>query len=114
MAGWSALGGTGRDEIAAPGGSRIAPGQRPASGRNFRAKAGSDSSDMRVMASPYPSSRQRFETSFTVSRLGRDITWGRFLFLPPQLANPRLIFDPLPFRAQEFALARPRRSASSR
>lgn len=32
----------------------------------------------------------------------RDMTWGRFLFLPPILANPRMIFDPQPFRAQHF------------
>ncbi len=38
----------------------------------------------------------------TSSRLQRDITWGRLLFLPPELANPRIIFEPLPFRDHQF------------
>jgi hypothetical protein len=31
-------------------------------------------------------------------RLRRDV-WGRLVFAPPELANPRAIFDPLPFRS---------------
>lgn len=31
--------------------------------------------------------------------LKRDIIWGRPIFPPPQLPNPRVIFDPLPFTA---------------
>jgi hypothetical protein len=33
-------------------------------------------------------------------RRARDLTWGRVLFLPPGLLNPRTIFDPLPMRTQ--------------
>lgn len=32
--------------------------------------------------------------------LSRDITWDRPLFRPPELQNPRIMFDPLPFTAQ--------------
>ncbi len=32
----------------------------------------------------------------------RDVTWGRILFHPPALLNPRLVFDPLPFRTQRL------------
>jgi hypothetical protein len=37
------------------------------------------------------------------SRLRCDVTWGRFLFQPPELTNPHVVFDPLPFRAHEYA-----------
>jgi len=30
----------------------------------------------------------------------RDVLWDRPLFRPPLLPNPRVIFDPLPFRTQ--------------
>jgi hypothetical protein len=30
----------------------------------------------------------------------RDIVWDRPIFRAPLLPNPRVIFDPLPFRAQ--------------
>lgn len=30
----------------------------------------------------------------------RDVTWDRILFQPPSLLNPRLVFDPMPFRSQ--------------
>lgn len=36
-----------------------------------------------------------------------DVTWGRILFQPPRL-NPRLVFDPLPFRTQ--TVTRPARN----
>ena len=32
--------------------------------------------------------------------LMRDIVWDRPIFRAPLLPNPRVIFDPLPFRAQ--------------
>jgi hypothetical protein len=41
----------------------------------------------------------------------RDITWGRILFQPPALLNPRQVFDPLPFRTQP--LPRPTRNRST-
>jgi hypothetical protein len=37
-----------------------------------------------------------------------DVAWGRPVFRPPLLPNPRVIFDPLPFRSQLFnTLPRP-------
>ncbi len=36
------------------------------------------------------------------SAMARDITWGRPVFLPPMLPNPRIMFDPLPFTAQRL------------
>ncbi|RXK52932.1 hypothetical protein ESB00_14565 [Oleiharenicola lentus] len=58
------------------------------------------------MNSPYP-----FFGSATGAavRRPRDITWDRILFQPPVL-NPRMVFDPLPFRTQ--TLPRPQRSRS--
>ena len=40
------------------------------------------------------------------SGLAHDITWGRPLFRPPVLNNPRTIFDPLPFTSQRSASVR--------
>lgn len=59
------------------------------------------------MNTPYPS----FHSHGTdcAPRRVKDVTWGRILFQPPIL-NPRLIFDPLPFRSQQ--LPRPSRSRS--
>ena len=34
------------------------------------------------------------------SPLVRDIAWDRPIFRAPLLPNPRVIFDPLPFRTQ--------------
>ena len=60
------------------------------------------------MTTPYPSfPGHGAEPS---PRRQRDVTWGRILFQPP-LLNPRLVFDPLPFRTQ--ALPRPSRSSRS-
>jgi hypothetical protein len=59
------------------------------------------------MNTPYPSFPNPAAEA-TPRRL-RDVTWGRVLFHPP-LLNPRLMFDPLPFRAQ--SLPRPSRSRS--
>lgn len=36
----------------------------------------------------------------------RDIIWDRPVFRPPFLPNPRVVFDPLPFRTQLFSAAR--------
>lgn len=36
----------------------------------------------------------------SVPRRARDLTWGRVVFLPPGLLNPRTIFDPLPMRTR--------------
>ena len=38
----------------------------------------------------------------TAGRRLHDVTWGRILFQPPALLNPRLVFDPLPFRTQRL------------
>lgn len=51
------------------------------------------------MASPYPNFR---EPANGAPRRVRDLTWGRILFPPPALPNPRVIFDPQPFRTQLF------------
>lgn len=32
----------------------------------------------------------------------RDVLWDRPVFRPPGLSNWRVIFDPTPFRAQDF------------
>lgn len=56
------------------------------------------------MNSPYPFVNQAVEPA---PRRSRDVTWDRILFQPP-LLNPRMIFDPLPFRTQR--LPRPQRS----
>lgn len=50
------------------------------------------------MASPYPNLRHaQYASALGVIGPRRD-NWGRFLFAPPELANPRTIFDPQPFR----------------
>ncbi len=36
----------------------------------------------------------------------RDIIWDRPVFRPPGLPNPRVVFDPPPFRTQLFGVAR--------
>ncbi len=36
----------------------------------------------------------------TKPALNRDVLWGRPLFKAPNLPNPRVVFDPLPFTAQ--------------
>jgi hypothetical protein len=56
------------------------------------------------MNTPYPQLAQGVDL---VPRRARDVTWGRVLFQPPML-NPRLVFDPVPFRTQ--LLPRPGRS----
>ena len=59
------------------------------------------------MNTPYPHFAQATDTP---PRRTRDVTWGRILFQPP-LLNPRVVFDPLPFRTQ--LAARPVRSSRS-
>jgi hypothetical protein len=50
------------------------------------------------MASPYPNLRHaQYASALGVIGPRRD-DWGRILFAPPSLANPRTIFDPQPFR----------------
>jgi hypothetical protein len=66
------------------------------------------------MVPHFPTQRQTGDATNLAARLSRDVTWGRFLFLPPELANPRVIFDPLPFRASEFHGVRPRKSPYTR
>lgn len=61
------------------------------------------------MAHHYPISHQSQAGS-----LRRDVTWGRVLFVPPELTNPRIVFDPLPFRSQSFAPARTRKPPYTR
>ena len=36
-----------------------------------------------------------------------DVSWGRPVFKAPDISNPRLVFDPLPFRTQLFGNTRP-------
>jgi hypothetical protein len=36
-----------------------------------------------------------------------EIIWGRPVFRPPELANPHVVLDPLPFRAMSFGNCRP-------
>lgn len=35
-----------------------------------------------------------------------EIAWGRPIFRPPELLNPRVSLEPLPFRTQSFQLHR--------
>jgi hypothetical protein len=42
------------------------------------------------------------------------VTWGRLLFLPPELANPRVIFEPPPFRARDIAGVRSKKAPYTR
>lgn len=51
------------------------------------------------MALPYPNHR---EAAPGARGRIRDLTWGRTLFTPPSLPNPRVVFDPAPFRTQLF------------
>lgn len=66
------------------------------------------------MATHYPTARQARIASHGDPRLMRDVTWGRLHFLPPELANPRIVFDPLPFRALEFGGARSQKAPYTR
>lgn len=44
----------------------------------------------------------------------RDILWDRPIFRAPALPNPRVIFDPLPFRTQLFGALRGKSRPSAR
>lgn len=61
------------------------------------------------MASPYPNLRHaQYAGALGVVGARRD-RWGRFLFAPPELVNPRAIFDPQPFREQPPPFVAPAR-----
>ena len=63
------------------------------------------------MASPYPNLRHaQYAGALGVVGARRD-RWGRFLFAPPELVNPRAIFDPPPFREQPRPLSIARKRA---
>ena len=68
---------------------------------------------MDVTVSPMPprASRSDSENSARAKdrerRVVEEILWGRPVFRPPELANPRVVFDPLPFRTQSFTPSRP-------
>lgn len=62
---------------------------------------------MKGMNTPHPYFAQGVGS---LPRRTRDVTWDRVLFQPPIL-NPRLVFDPLPFRTQ--TLPRPNRQSRS-
>jgi hypothetical protein len=40
-------------------------------------------------------------------RIAEEILWGRPVFRPPELVDPRVALDPLPFRPQPFGNCRP-------
>lgn len=61
------------------------------------------------MTSPYPFVSA---TADAPRQRVRDVTWDRILFQPPELLNPRLVFDPLPFRNQP--VPRPARMKQAR
>jgi hypothetical protein len=44
----------------------------------------------------------------------RDVEWDRPVFRPPFLPNPRVVFDPLPFRTQLRGVVRQVRSLAGR
>jgi len=66
------------------------------------------------MSAHYSTTRQSPGVSDLTSRLRCDVTWGRFLFQPPELTNPHIIFDPMPFRSHEYAPVRAKKSSNSR
>jgi len=66
------------------------------------------------MSAHHSTNRQASGASDLGSRLRCDVTWGRFLFQPPELTNPHIIFDPLPFRAHEHIPVRSKKSSGSR
>lgn len=35
-----------------------------------------------------------------------DVSWGRPVFKAPDILNPRIVFDPVPFRTQLFGPTR--------
>jgi hypothetical protein len=66
------------------------------------------------MPYPAPSSAQQTPTD-SVAKVKpsclQDIGWGRPVFRAPELPSPRVIFDPMPFRA---AFSVGQRSAAGR
>lgn len=63
------------------------------------------------MAAAYPNLRHaQYSGALTVLGNRRDAKWGRFLFLPPELVNPQVIFDPVPFRSTDRTPVRAKRS----
>jgi len=65
---------------------------------------------------PLPASTSPLGHSFGSAKDGRrhpasDVIWGRPVLRPPQLINPQIAFDPLPFRTQPFTF---QRAAASR
>ena len=40
-------------------------------------------------------------------RIVEEILWGKPVFRPPELANPRVVLDPMPFPLQSFRNGRP-------
>ena len=60
---------------------------------------------------PPSSSRSDFDRSARAEERKRpimeEIIWGRPVFRPPELVNPRVVLDPLPFRIQSFGDCRP-------
>ena len=60
--------------------------------------------DSRDVAAAYPNLRHaQYSGPLAVVGRRRDAKWGRFLFSPPELINPQVIFDPPPFRATEYS-----------
>ncbi|MFI5336577.1 MAG: hypothetical protein ACHQ5A_12130 [Opitutales bacterium] len=67
------------------------------------------------MAAAYPNLRHaQYSGALCVVGRRRDAKWGRFLFLPPELVNPQMIFDPLPFRNTEYTPAHAKRTPYTR
>jgi len=62
------------------------------------------------MAAQFSPTRQSPGVPSLSTRLRSDVTWGRFLFPPPELNNPQVIFDPMPFRSHEFVPARAKKA----
>jgi hypothetical protein len=67
-----------------------------------------------IMASPWPAPHSQAGVNGAPLRRTRDLAWGRPLFLPPELTNPRVIFDPLPFRCTAPAFPHGRKSSGGR
>jgi len=55
---------------------------------------------MSALRKPLPFSAELTTPAASKKRVRpRDILWGRPVFKAPELPNPRVIFDPLPFTA---------------
>lgn len=66
------------------------------------------------MAKPFQVLRRSLADHAQALDCSIDILWGRPVFRAPPLANPRIVFDPLPFRNFLHPERRPTGAAAGR